>query len=73
MKINKKNHHTVCNSRDWLLILCAEKQLCKCQQQMRSCASQQLSVSNSHHGGRRTGYTCLWAPLKGSDFSLQVC
>lgn len=74
MEIKEKNHHTVCNSRDQLLLRCTEKQPCKCQQQLRSpCACQELSVSKSHHGGRRTGYTCLWAPLKGSDFSFQMC
>lgn len=31
-----------------------------------------LSVSSSHHGGRRTGYTCLWALLQGSDLSFQL-
>lgn len=31
-----------------------------------------LSVSSSHHRGRRMGYTCLWALLQGSDLSFQL-
>lgn len=56
MKIKEEHHGSVCNSKDWLPMLWAEKQPYKCPQLRSPCASQ---IS------RRMGHTCLGTREEG--------